>query len=398
MDLQFTPEEEAFRAEVRAFLKESLPKELAAKVKAGQRLTRFDQENWHAILNKKGWLAYHWPKEHGGTGWSPVQKFIFDDECAIAGGPRLVPFGLSMLGPVLIKYGNDAQKNHWLPRILNGDDWWCQGYSEPGAGSDLASLKTTAVRNGDHYIVNGQKTWTTQGQHANMMFCLVRTNKEVKSQQGISFVLIDMKQPGVEVRPIRTLDGDKEVNEVFLTDVKVPLENLVGEENKGWTYAKYLLTYERTGIAGVGFSMAGLEKLKVIAQRVQRNGKPLIEDPQFATRMAKIEIDLENMKTTNLRVIAAVAGGGVPGAESSMLKIKGTVIRQELLSLIRRAMGPYALPFIEEAQFAEYADAPVGEPEAATAAAAYFNYRKLSIFGGSNEIQRNIISKMILGL
>ena len=398
MDLQFSPEEEAFRAEVRAFLKESLPKELAAKVKAGQRLTRADQENWHAILNKKGWLAYHWPKEHGGTGWTAIQKFIFDDECALAGCPRLVPFGLSMLGPVLIKYGNDEQKKHWLPRILNGADWWCQGYSEPGAGSDLASLKTTAVRNGDHYVVNGQKTWTTQGQHANMMFCLVRTNKEVKAQQGISFVLIDMDQPGVEVRPIRTLDGDKEVNEVFLTDVKVPLENLVGEENKGWTYAKYLLTYERTGIAGVGFSMAALEKLKIIAQRVQRNGKPLIEDPQFATRMAKIEIDLENMKTTNLRVIAAVAGGGVPGAESSMLKIKGTVIRQELLSLIRRAMGPYALPFIEEAQFAEYADAPVGEPEAATAAAAYFNYRKLSIFGGSNEIQRNIISKMILGL
>ena len=398
MDLQFTPEEEAFRAEVRTFLKESLPKELAAKVKAGQRLTRADQENWHAILNKKGWLAYHWPKENGGTGWSAIQKFIFDDECAIAGGPRLVPFGLSMLGPVLIKYGNDAQKNHWLPRILNGDDWWCQGYSEPGAGSDLASLKTTAVRDGDHYVVNGQKTWTTQGQHANMMFCLVRTNKEVKSQQGISFVLIDMKQPGVEVRPIRTLDGDKEVNEVFLTDVKVPLENLVGEENKGWTYAKYLLTYERTGIAGVGFSMAALEKLKAIAQRVQRNGKPLIEDPQFATRMAKIEIDLENMKTTNLRVIAAVAGGGVPGAESSMLKIRGTVIRQELLSLIRRAMGSYAIPFIEEAQYADYAGAPVGEAEAATAAANYFNYRKLSIFGGSNEIQRNIISKMILGL
>ncbi len=398
MDLQFTPEEEAFRADVRAFIKDNLPKDLAAKVKAGQRLTRKDQEDWHAILNKKGWLAYHWPKEHGGTGWTAVEKFIFDDECALAGGPRLVPFGISMLGPVLIKYGNDVQKSHWLPRILNGDDWWCQGYSEPGAGSDLASLKTTAVRDGDHYVVNGQKTWTTQGQHANMMFCLVRTNKEVKSQQGISFVLIDMNQPGVEVRPIRTLDGDKEVNEVFLTDVKVPLENLVGEENKGWTYAKYLLTYERTGIAGVGFSMAALEKLKIIADRVQRNGKPLAQDPQFATRMAKIEIDLQNMQTTNLRVIASVAGGGVPGAESSMLKIKGTVIRQELLSLIRRAMGPYAIPFIEAAQYGDYADASVGPEEAATAAANYFNYRKLSIFGGSNEIQRNIISKMILGL
>ena len=398
MDLQFTPEEEAFRADVRAFIKDNLPKDLAAKVKAGQRLTRKDQEDWHAILNKKGWLAYHWPKEHGGTGWTAVEKFIFDDECALAGGPRLVPFGISMLGPVLIKYGNDVQKSHWLPRILNGDDWWCQGYSEPGAGSDLASLKTTAVRDGDHYVVNGQKTWTTQGQHANMMFCLVRTNKEVKSQQGISFVLIDMNQPGVEVRPIRTLDGDKEVNEVFLTDVKVPLENLVGEENKGWTYAKYLLTYERTGIAGVGFSMAALEKLKIIADRVQRNGKPLAQDPQFATRMAKIEIDLQNMQTTNLRVIASVAGGGVPGAESSMLKIKGTVIRQELLSLIRRAMGPYAIPFIEAAQYGDYAEASVGPEEAATAAANYFNYRKLSIFGGSNEIQRNIISKMILGL
>ena len=398
MDLQFTPEEEAFRADVRAFIKDNLPKDLAAKVKAGQRLTRKDQEDWHAILNKKGWLAYHWPKEHGGTGWTAVEKFIFDDECALAGGPRLVPFGISMLGPVLIKYGNDVQKSHWLPRILNGDDWWCQGYSEPGAGSDLASLKTTAVRDGDHYVVNGQKTWTTQGQHANMMFCLVRTNKEVKSQQGISFVLIDMNQPGVEVRPIRTLDGDKEVNEVFLTDVKVPLENLVGEENKGWTYAKYLLTYERTGIAGVGFSMAALEKLKIIADRVQRNGKPLAQDPQFATRMAKIEIDLQNMQTTNLRVIASVAGGGVPGAESSMLKIKGTVIRQELLSLIRRAMGPYAIPFIEAAQYGDYAEASVGPEEAATAAANYFNYRKLSIFGGSNEIQKNIISKMILGL
>ncbi|GAA3990109.1 acyl-CoA dehydrogenase family protein [Comamonas faecalis] len=398
MDLQFTPEEEAFRAEVRAFLKDNLPPALAAKVKAGQRLTRADQDGWHAILNKKGWLAYHWPREHGGTGWTPIQKFIFDDECAMAGGPRLVPFGLSMLGPVLIKFGNDAQKKHWLPRILNGDDWWCQGYSEPGAGSDLASLKTTAVREGDHYVVNGQKTWTTQGQHANMMFCLVRTNKDVKAQSGISFVLIDMNQPGVEVRPIRTLDGDAEVNEVFLTDVKVPLENLVGEENKGWTYAKYLLTYERTGIAGVGFSMAALEKLKLIASRVQRNGKPLAQDPQFATRMAQVEIDLNNMATTNLRVLASVQGGGVPGAESSMLKIRGTVIRQELLSLIRRAMGPYALPYIEEAQFAEYAEPPVGPKEAATAAAAYFNYRKLSIFGGSNEIQRNIISKMILGL
>ncbi len=398
MDLNFTPEEEAFRAEVQAFLKAKLPERIATKVKAGQRLTKADQDEWHAILNERGWLANHWPKEYGGPGWGAVEKFIFDTECALAGGPRIVPFGVNMLGPVLIKFGNEAQKKYWLPRILSGEDWWCQGYSEPGAGSDLASVKTTAVRQGDHYIVNGQKTWTTQGQHANMIFCLVRTDREAKAQSGISFLLVDMQSPGVELRPIRTLDGDKEVNEVFFTDVKVPVENLVGEENKGWTYAKYLLTYERTGIAGVGFCIAALAKLKVVAAKVMKNGKPLDQNPLFAARMAQVEIDLENMKTTNLRVIAAVAGGGVPGAESSMLKIRGTEIRQEILSLIRRAVGPYALPFIEEAQYEGYADEPVGPKEAATAAANYFNYRKLSIFGGSNEIQKNIISKMILGL
>lgn len=398
MDLNFTPQEEAFRAEVQAFLKAKLPERIATKVKAGQRLSKADQDEWHAILNERGWLANHWPEAYGGPGWGAVEKFIFDTECALAGGPRIVPFGVNMLGPVLIKFGNEAQKKYWLPRILSGEDWWCQGYSEPGAGSDLASVKTTAVRQGDHYIVNGQKTWTTQGQHANMIFCLVRTDREAKAQSGISFLLVDMQSPGVELRPIRTLDGDKEVNEVFFTDVKVPVENLVGEENKGWTYAKYLLTYERTGIAGVGFCIAALAKLKVVAAKVMKNGQPLDQDPLFAARMAQVEIDLENMKTTNLRVIAAVAGGGVPGAESSMLKIRGTEIRQEILSLIRRAVGPYALPFIEEAQYEGYADEPVGPKEAATAAANYFNYRKLSIFGGSNEIQKNIISKMILGL
>ncbi|OWG14850.1 Glutaryl-CoA dehydrogenase [Delftia sp. K82] len=398
MDLQFTTEELAFRDEVRGFLKDKLPEDLSHKVKNGLQLSKQDMERWHAILNERGWLANHWPEQHGGPGWSAVQKFIFEHECALAGTPRIVPFGLSMLGPVLIKYGNEAQKAHWLPRILNGADWWCQGYSEPGSGSDLASVKTSAVRDGDHYIVNGQKTWTTLGQHANMIFCLVRTNREAKAQQGISFLLVDMNSPGVEVRPIITLDGEHEVNEVFFTDVKVPVENLVGEENKGWTYAKYLLTYERTNIAGVGFSVAGLEKLKAVAGRMLRNGKSLTQDPLFAARLAKVEIDLENMKTTNLRVIAAVAGGGVPGAESSMLKIRGTEIRQEILSLVRRAMGPYAAPFIEEALQAGYDQPAIGDAAAATAAAAYFNYRKLSIFGGSNEIQKNIISKMILGL
>ena len=398
MDMSFTQEELAFRDEVRQFLAEQLPERLSAKVANGQHLSKADMEEWHAILNARGWLANHWPQAYGGPGWNAVQKFIFEHECAIAHAPRIVPFGVNMLGPVLIKYGNEAQKSYWLPRILSGADWWCQGYSEPGAGSDLASVKTTAVRDGDHYVVNGQKTWTTLGQHANMIFCLVRTDPAAKKQSGISFLLVDMKSPGVEVRPIITLDGAHEVNEVFFTDVRVPAENLVGEENRGWDCAKYLLTYERTNIAGVGFSVAALAKLKKAAARVQKNGRPLLEDPLFAARLAKVEIDLENMKTTNLRVIAAVAGGGAPGAESSMLKIRGTVIRQELTSLLRRAMGPHARPFNADWLEGPY-EGEVGAPEeAASAAASYFNNRKLSIFGGSNEIQRNIISKMILGL
>jgi alkylation response protein AidB-like acyl-CoA dehydrogenase len=402
MDLNFTPEEEAFRAEVRAFLADKLPARLSAKVSGGKILAKADMEEWHAILNARGWLANHWPEQYGGPGWTAVEKFIFEHECALAFAPRIVPFGVNMLGPVLIKYGNEAQKRHWLPRILDGTDWWCQGYSEPGAGSDLAAVKTSAVRGidseGDHYIVNGQKTWTTLGQHANMIFCLVRTNREAKKQEGISFLLIDMTSPGVEVRPIITLDGEHEVNEVFFSDVRVPAENLVGEENKGWTCAKYLLTYERTNIAGVGFSVAALEQLKGIAATQTKNGKPLAQDPAFAARMARVEIDLENMKTTNLRVIAAVAGGGVPGAESSMLKIRGTEIRQEISSLARRAMGVYGRPFVEEALHDGYDGETFGPAYASAAAARYFNNRKLSIFGGSNEIQKNIISKMILGL
>ncbi len=398
MDVNFTPEEETFRAEVQAFLADKLPARLADKVRTGVHLTKSDMQEWHAILNARGWLANHWPEQYGGPGWNAVQKFIFEHETALAHAPRIVPFGVNMLGPVLIKFGNEAQKHHWLPRILDGSDWWCQGYSEPGAGSDLAAVKTTAVREGDCYVVNGQKTWTTLGQHANMIFCLVRTNREAKKQEGIGFLLIDMTSPGVELRPIITLDGEHEVNEVFLTDVRVPAENLVGEENKGWTCAKYLLTYERTNIAGVGFSVAALERLKKVAATQNKSGRPLAEDPAFAARLARVEIELENMKTTNLRVIAAVAGGGVPGAESSMLKIRGTQIRQEISSLARRAMGPYAQPFVAEALEEGFEGLSIGPREAAPAATQYFNNRKLSIFGGSNEIQRNIISKMILGL
>ncbi len=402
MDLNFTAEEEAFRADVRRFLDERLPARIAHKVKHGLRLTREDMAQWHAILNERGWLASHWPREHGGTGWSAVERFIFDNECALAGAPRIVPFGVNMLGPVLIKYGNETQKRHFLPRILDGSHWWCQGYSEPGAGSDLASLSTRAQRKaderGEHYVVNGQKTWTTLGHYANMMFCLVRTATDVRKQEGISFLLIDMSTPGIEVRPIVTLDGEHEVNEVFFTDVRVPVENLVGEENRGWTYAKYLLTYERTNIAGIGFSTAALERLEQAAAAIMHRGRPLAEDPLFAARMARVAIDLENMRTTNLRTIAAAAGGGAPGAKSSMLKVRGTQIRQEIAGLMRRALGPYAQPFIDEAFDEGYDGEPLGPFDAPDAAKSDFNNYKLSIFGGSNEIQKNIIAKAILDL
>jgi len=398
MDLRFTAEEEDFRQQVRSFLQEKLPARLSEKVRKEKRLTREDFAQWHAILQSRGWLANHWPVAYGGPDWSAVQRFIFENECALAHAPRTVPFGVNMLGPVLIKFGTPEQKRHWLPRILDGSDWWCQGYSEPGAGSDLAGLKMSAVRDGDHYVVNGQKTWTTLGHFANRIFCLVRTDRDAKKQEGISFLLIDMASPGVEVRPIITLDGEHEVNEVFFTDVRVPAANLVGEENRGWTCAKYLLTYERTNIAGTGFSLVALEQLRRVATRQMRNGRPLAQDPLFAARLARVQIDLENMKTTNLRVLAAASGGGAPGVESSLLKIRGTVIRQEISSLFRRAMGVHARPFIEEALDEGFEGPWVGPEEAAPAAGHYFNYRKLSIFGGSNEIQKNIIAKMMLDL
>ncbi len=395
MDLNYTDEEKAFRDEVRAFLDEKLPQEVRDKVRRGISLGKAGHDEWHRILNEKGWLAPNWPKEFGGAEWNAVQRHIFEEELAAAHAPRIVPFGLSMLGPVLQKFGSKEQQEYFLPRILSGEHWWCQGYSEPGAGSDLASLKTRAVREGDHYIVNGQKTWTTLGQYANWIFCLVRTDPDAKQQEGISFLLIDMDTPGIEVRPIILLDGEHEVNEVFFDDVKVPVENLVGEENKGWTYAKYLLTHERTNIAGVGFSQAGLDTVKRIARAESANGKPLIENPHFAARLAQVEIDLMAMATTNLRIVSGAAAGQAPGVESSMLKVKGTIIRQEINDLARRAVGPYAMPFASEA--VEGDNDPIGPDYAGPVAAQYFNNRKLSIFGGSNEIQRGIIAKVKMG-
>ena len=398
MDLGFTPDEEAFRSEVRAFYAESLPASLACRIRLGQGLTKDEQERWQATLARRGWLVPHWPVEWGGTGWSAVKHYIFDLESSLANAPRPIAFGFNMLAPVLLKFGSEEQKRHWLPRMLDGSDWWCQGYSEPGAGSDLAGLKTRAVRDGDEYVVNGQKTWTTLGQHANMIFALVRTNDTGRRQEGISFLLIDMTSSGVEVRPIITLDGEHEVNEIFFTDVRVPVANLVGEEDRGWTYAKYLLTYERTSMAAVGSSTAALAWLKSRAAKQQRGGRPLLDDPLFAARVARAEIELHNLSTTALRVVAAVAGGGAPGAESSMLKVKGTELRQEISALARRALGPFAQPFLPEALDDGYDGEPVGPPDAAAVTPQYLNLRKLSIYGGSNEIQKNIISKMILQL
>lgn len=397
MDLQFTTEELAFRDEVRGFLKDKLPEDLSHKVRNGLQLSKQDMERWHAILNERGWLANHWPEQHGGPGWSAVQKFIFEHECALAGTPRIVPFGLSMLGPVLIKYGNEAQKAHWLPRILNGADWWCQGYSEPGSGSDLASLRTKAVRDGSDYIVNGQKTWTTMAQHADWGFFLVRTNSDVKQQEGISFLLIDMKSPGITVRPIITLGGEHEVNEVWLEDVRVPQSQRVYEEDKGWTCAKFLLAHERTGIAGVAASKRGIERVKSIARTEMDGDRSLLANPFFKRKVAELEMDLTALEFTELRSLAGENAGKGPGPESSLLKIKGSEIQQRLTELSLEAVGHYGAPYFRG--FGEGDNEhPIGPDYAHRTAPTYFNARKTTIYGGSNEIQRNIIAKMVLGL
>ncbi len=395
MDLSYTAEELAFQDEVRAFLADNLPPEISAAVRRGGELTREAMQEWHAILARRGWLATTWPVEYGGADWSPVQRHIFEVESSAADAPRVVPFGLAMLGPVLLRFGTEAQRAAILPRILSGEDWWCQGYSEPGAGSDLASLKTRAVRDGDDYVINGQKTWTTLGQHANRIFCLVRTDPAAKPQQGISFILVDLDTPGIEMRPIRLIEGGHEVNEVFFTDVRVPVANLVGEENQGWTIAKYLLTHERTNIAGVGASMHALDEVKTLARQIRRGGRPAIEDPLFAARLARVEIDLEAMKITNLRMLYRAQSQGQPGPETSILKIKGTVIMQELRDLARRVLGPAAAPFPGAAT---ETNLMFGPPDSDFNAAEYFNNRKTSIFGGSNEIQRNILTKTMLEL
>ena len=402
MDLAFTPDELAFRDEIRAWVKANLPKEVSAKVHKAQRLSRADQQGWAKILGKKGWLGYGWPKEFGGPGWSAVQKHLFEEECAMAGAPRIVPFGPVMVAPVIMAYGNAEQQKRFLPGIASGEVWWSQGYSEPGSGSDLASVRTKAERKGDKYIVNGQKTWTTLGQYGEWMFNLVRTSNEGKPQTGISFLLIDMKSPGVSVRPIKLLDGECEVNDVFFDNVEVPADQLIGEENKGWTYAKHLLSHERTNIADVNRAKRELERLKRIAQ-----AEGVYDDLRFRDQIALLEVDIVALEMMVLRVLSMEKSGKNPLDIAGLLKIKGSEIQQRYTELMMLAAGPYSLPFIEEAMAAGWQGDqavaaalrgfPGGSTGNAVLAPSYFNMRKTTIYGGSNEVQRTIVAQTVLG-
>ena len=398
MELVLSTADAAFQKEVRNFITAELPGDIKAKVERGQQLGKDDYVRWQKILYKRGWLAPNWPVEHGGTGWTPLQRHLFEEELALASTPRIMPFGLAMVAPVIMAFGNAAQKEHYLPRILSSQDWWCQGYSEPGAGSDLASLITKAVADGTDYIVSGAKTWTTLAHYADMIFCLVRTSTEGKPQEGITFLLIDMHSPGVSVRSIRTLDGGQEINDVFLDEVRVPQANRIGEENKGWTYAKFLLGLERTGIAAIGRSKQELRRLKEIAAAEPSGPGSLAEDGQFTDKMADLEIDILALESLVLRIVADETAGRPAGAEASILKIRGTEIQQRLSELALEAIGYYANPYIAEAREAGWNEAPVGPEHAVNIAPHYFNWRKASIYGGTNEIQKNIIAKMVLGL
>ncbi len=397
MDLNYSDEERVFRDEVRGWLETNLPADIRGKVVAYQALEKEDYLRWHRILAEQGWSVPHWPLEWGGTGWDITRRYLYDEQFGLAGAPLLPPFGPSMCASVLLKFGTPEQKNRFLPRIRNGDDFWVQGYSEPGAGSDLAALKTRAVREsrsaGAVYRVTGQKIWTTLGQYGDWIFCLVRTDSTAeKRQEGISFLLIDMKTPGITVRPLILMDGGHEVNEVFFDDVPVPVENLVFEENKGWTVAKYLLGHERMGSGSVGASRRELAALKALAARELNQGQPLLQDPRFRDKLTRVEIELDALELTSMRFLDQMRRSGQPpGADVSMLKIRGTEVQQMITELMMQAAGPMAQPFVA-------VDGGAIDPFTSRLAPRYFNYRKASIYAGSNEIQRNIIAKMTLGL
>ena len=398
MDLNFTPEEIAFRDEARHFFRTAVPESIRSKVAEGEGLTRDDMINAQRILNARGWATVNWPVEWGGQDWTPIQVYLYQDEMQQANVPPPIAFNVSMVGPVIAQFGSQELKERFLPATANVDIFWCQGFSEPGSGSDLASLRTKAEKRDGKYIINGQKTWTTLAQYADWIFCLCRTDSAAKSQEGISFILVDMKTPGITVRPIVTIDGGREVNEVFFDNVEVPVENLVGQENKGWDYAKFLLGNERTGIARVGASKAKIARIKDLAALEFAGGRPLIESPRFREKLAAVEVELKALEMTQLRVVSdeRKLAKGRQNPASSILKLKGSVIQQQLTELLMEVVGPYVMPYQRDF---DGNNEPVVGPEYATEAAPmYFNYRKVSIYGGSNEIQRNIIAKAILGL
>ncbi len=392
MDLNFTAEEQAFRETIREWVAQNLPKEISDKVHNAIHLTKEEHQRWARILGAKGWHGWAWPKEFGGPGWNAIQKHLFEEETALAGAPRVIPFGPVMVAPVIMAFGTPAQQQRFLPGIMSGEVWWSQGYSEPGSGSDLASVKTKAERRGDFYIVNGQKTWTTLGQHGDWIFCLVRTSNEGKPQTGISFLLIDMKSPGVTVRPIITLDGAHEVNEVWFDNVEVPVDQLVGEENKGWTYAKHLLAHERTNIADVNRAKRELERLKRVAK-----AEGVYDDVRFRDQVARLEIDVIALEMMVLRVISGEKNGKQSLDVAGLLKIRGSEIQQRYTELMMLAAGPAAVPLVREAMEAGWQGDQAGGAFVAPLAGTYFNMRKTTIYGGSNEVQRNIVAQTVLG-
>jgi pimeloyl-CoA dehydrogenase large subunit len=399
VDLTFTPDELAFREEVRDFFRTAIPEGIRRKVLEGKHLSKQEIITSQRILNAKGWAVPNWPVEWGGKAWSPVQVYMYQDEMQQSGVPAPLSFNTSMVGPVIAQFGSIAQKQRFLARAANLDDWWCQGFSEPGAGSDLASLRTKAERVGDNWVINGQKTWTTLAQHADWIFVLCRTDPAAKKQEGISFILCDMKTPGIQVRPIQTIDGGHEVNEVFFDDVVVPYENLVGELNKGWDCAKFLLCNERTGIARVGTSKARLKRIRELAALERVGDEPLINSQKFREKLAAVEIELKALEMTQLRIVADERGRakGKPNPASSILKLKGSVIQQATTELMMEVVGPYAMPYVPDDEGKGRNEPGYGPDYAAGAAPTYFNWRKISIYGGSNEIQRNIVAKAILG-
>ncbi len=398
MDLAFSPAEQAFREEVRAFLDAELPDDLRDKVRHRRELQREDYLRWQRILHARGWIAGSWPKEHGGCEWTPAQRHIFDEESHAADAPPLLPFGLQMVGPVIYTFGRPDQKEYFLPRLLSGEHWWCQGYSEPGSGSDLASLQTAAVRDGDDYVINGQKIWTSLAHHADWIFCLVRTRKEGKHQEGISFLLIDMKTPGITVRPLVLMDQGHHVNEVFFENVRVPVANRIGEENKGWTYAKFLLGNERAGIAEVAWNKKLLQRLKEMAADTPASGDRLLDDALFSRKVAETEVKLTALEYCNLRILAAMQEGSPPGGEASMLKLLGSEVTQAITELTVEALGYYAAPY-EMADHAPGSNwSPVGPEAAEGVMGQHLFMRAITIAGGSSEVQKNIIAKMVLGL